>query len=318
MTRTVPRRAIAALVVLGVAVGAALPALGTAAEERVRATIGTAQLKDGAVTNAKVKAGSLRYTAFAKRQVAPWGLKGIPAGGVLTGSYPAPGLAPGSVRSAQIAAGAVGRSEIAAGAVGSEELAQGAVRAIDLANGSIGASKIAPNAIGKGQIAPGGVGASEIARGAVGPSELAQLPGARVYLAEGTRVDLAAGARTTLSFGARAYSQGGVWSDAQPDRLTAPVAGVYQVTAGVVFDDASIGSGSRAMWIVDPASGIVFSGDRENGVSANARTEMNAGTIVHLEVGQSVSIQVEQTSGRDLAVLGNGQQTALALQFLSP
>ena len=316
MTRTVPRRAIAALVVLGVAVGAALPALGTAAEERVRATIGTAQLKDGAVTNAKVKAGSLRYTAFAKRQVAPWGLKGIPAAGVLTGSYPAPGLAPGSVRSAQIATGAVGRSEIAAGAVGSEELAQGAVRAIDIANGSIGASKIAPNAIGKGQIAPGGVGASEIARGAVGPSELAQLPGARVYLAEGTRVDLASGARTTLSFGARAYSQGGVWSDAQPDRLTAPVAGVYQVTAGVVFEDN--GSGARGLWIVDAVSGTVFAGERENAVLLNAPTELAASTVQRLEANQAVSVQVQQTSGRDIAVLGNGQQTALALQFLSP
>jgi len=316
MTRTVPRRAIAALVVLGVAVGAALPALGTAAEERVRATIGTAQLKDGAVTNAKVKAGSLRYTAFAKRQVAPWGLKGIPAGGVLTGSYPAPGLAPGSVRSAQIAAGAVGRSEIAAGAVGSEELAQGAVRAIDIANGSIGASKIAPNAIGKGQIAPGGVGASEIARGAVGPSELAQLPGARVYLAEGTRVDLASGARTTLSFGARAYSQGGVWSDAQPDRLTAPVAGVYQVTAGVVFEDN--GSGARGLWIVDPGSGAVLAGERENAVILNAPTELSTSTVVRLEANQSISIQVQQTAGRDIAVLGTGQQTALGLQFLSP
>ncbi|MEY4225498.1 MAG: hypothetical protein RL190_255, partial [Actinomycetota bacterium] len=101
MTRTIPRRLIAALVVLAVAVGAALPALGTAAEERARALIGTAQLKNGAVTNAKVKAGSLRYAAFAKRQVAPWSLTGIPAAGALTGAFPAPGLAAGSVRSAQ-------------------------------------------------------------------------------------------------------------------------------------------------------------------------------------------------------------------------
>ena len=316
MSRSIPRRALAALVVLAVAVGAALPALGTAAEERARALIGTAQLKDGAVTNAKVRAGSLRYAAFAKRQVAPWSLKGIPAAGALTGAFPAPGLAAGSVRAAQIAPGAVGRSEIAAGAVGSEELAQGAVRAIDIANGSIGAAKIAPNAIGRGQIAPGGVGASEIARGAVGPGELAQLPGARVYLAEGTRIDLATGTRTTLSFGASAYNQGGVWSDAQPDRLTAPVAGVYQVTAGVVFEDN--GSGARGLWIVDAVSGAVFSGDRENGVSVAGRTEMSESAVVRLDAGQAVSVQVEQTADLNVAVLGSSQQTALGLQFLSP
>jgi hypothetical protein len=316
MARTVPRRMIAALVVLGVAVGAALPALGTAAEERARALIGTQQLRNGAVTNAKVKAGSLRYTAFAKRQVAPWGLTGIPAAGVLTGSYPAPGLAAGSVQSAQIATGAVGRGEIAAGAVGSEELAQGAVRAIDIANGSIGASKIAPNAIGQGQIALGAVGASEIARGAVGPSELAQLPGARVYLAEGVRINLAPGARTTLSFGARAYSQGGVWSDAQPDRLTASVAGVYQVTAGVVFEDN--GSGSRGLWIVDAASGAVLAGERQNAVSSTSPTDLAIGTVVRLEAGQAVALQASQTAGRAVAVVGSDQQTALGLQFLSP
>jgi len=316
MSRTIPRRAVAALVVLAVGVGAALPALGGAAEERARALIGTAQLKNGAVTNAKVRAGSLRYAAFAKRQVAPWSLKGIPAGGVLTGAYPAPGLAAGSVRAAQIAPGAVGRSEIAAGAVGSEELAQGAVRAIDIANGSIGASKIAPDSIGKGQIAPGGVGASEIARGAVGPGELAALPGARVYLAEGTRIDLASGTRTTLRFGARAYSQGGVWSDAQPDRLTAPVAGVYQVTAGVVFEDN--GSGARGVWIVDTGSGAVLAGERENAVSTTATTELTLGTVLRLSGGQSLSLQVEQTSQRTVAVIGSGQQTALGLQFLSP
>ncbi|MFM8611185.1 MAG: hypothetical protein ACKOD0_00575 [Actinomycetota bacterium] len=316
MSRTIPRRAVAALVVLAVGVGAALPALGSAAEEHARALIGTAQLKNGAVTNAKVKAGSLRYAAFAKRQVAPWSLKGIPAGGVLTGAYPAPGLAAGSVRAAQIATGAVGRSEIAAGAVGSEELAQGAVRAIDIANGSIGATKIAPNSIGKGQIAPGGVGASEIARGAVGPGELAALPGARVYLAEGTRIDLASGTRTTLSFGARAYSQGGVWSDAQPDRLTAPVAGVYQVTAGVVFEDN--GSGARGVWIVDAGSGAVLAGERIGAVTTNGATAVNASAVVHLSAGQAVMAQAEQTAGREVDVIGTGQQTALGLQFLSP
>jgi len=316
MSRTIPRRAVAALVVLAVGVGAALPALGGAAEERARALIGTAQLKNGAVTNAKVRAGSLRYAAFAKRQVAPWSLKGIPAGGVLTGAYPAPGLAAGSVRAAQIAPGAVGRSEIAAGAVGSEELAQGAVRAIDIANGSIGASKIAPDSIGKGQIAPGGVGASEIARGAVGPGELAALPGARVYLAEGTRIDLASGTRTTLRFGARAYSQGGVWSDAQPDRLTAPVAGVYQVTAGVVFEDN--GSGARGVWIVDTGSGAVLAGEQQNAVSANTATALSVSVPVYLNAGQAISVQVVQTAGREVDIIGSGQQTALGLQFLSP
>ena len=82
MQTLLTRRGLAALIVVALAVGAALPSLGTAAS----ALIGTAQLKNGAVTNAKVRAGSLRATAFAKGEVAPGDLKGIRAGGVLTGT----------------------------------------------------------------------------------------------------------------------------------------------------------------------------------------------------------------------------------------
>ena len=315
MDRIPPRRLIAALVACALAAGAALPALGTAAGETARALIGTKQIANGAVTNAKVKRGTLRYTAFKARQVAPWSLKGIPAAGALTGSFPNPGLAAGSVKAVQIAQGAVGRSEIAAGAVGSEELAQGAVRAIDIANGSIGPTKIAPNSIGKGQIAPGGVGASEIAAGAVGASELARLPGARVYLGAGVRFQLPHNTRVLVSFGQIAYSQGDVWSAARPDRLTAPVDGVYQATASAVFADN--GSGGRGLWIVDPATGVVFSGQRLLAYTQNAPTEANVSAVVHLEAGQSVALQVEQGAGQALALLGDDQQTSLALQFLS-
>ena len=307
------RRGIAVLVVVALAVGAALPTLGSAAT----ALIGTAQLANGAVTNAKVRKGSLRYTAFAKGQVARADLAGIRAGGVLTGTYPRPGLANGSVRAAQIATGAVGKSEIAAGAVGSDELATGAVRAGDIANGSIGPAKLAPNSIGKGQIAPGGVGASEIAAGAVGVSELAALPGARVYRSAPTAIP--SGQLVEVPMTDAAYSQGGVWSTAQPARLTAPVAGVYQVTGSVVF--AFNGAGTRSVWIVpagDPAS--PYTGQQVSDVTTppGDGTQLAVATIVHLNAGDGVSLAVRQRSGGDLQLLAPGQQTALALQFLSP
>ena len=312
MQTLLTRRGVAALIVLALIAGAALPSLGTAAT----ALIGTAQLKNGAVTNAKVRAGSLRYTAFAKGQVAPASLKGIRAGGVLTGAFPAPGLANGSVKAAQIATGAVGKSEIAAGAVGSEELATGAVRAADIANGSIGASKIAPNSIGKGQIAPGGVGASELANGAVGVAELAALPGARAYRA--AALTAPNGQLVEVPLTDAAYSQGGVWSGGQPARLTAPVAGVYLVAGSVGFEGN--GAGSRAAWVVPAGSpgSPLFGEEVGANVDPGSPTSISISGTIRLEAGASVALAVRQTSGRDIAILGTGQQTALSLQFLSP
>lgn len=318
MDRIPPRRTIAALIACALVAGAALPALGSAAGETARALIGTAQLRNGAVTDAKVKRGTLRYSAFRAKEVAPWSLKGIPAAGALTGRFPNPGLAAGSVKAVQIAQGAVGRSEIAAGAVGSEELAQGAVRAIDIANGSIGAAKIAPNSIGKGQIAPGGVGASEIANGAVGVPELAALPGARVYVGEGTQIALAKNEITLAVFGAQSYRQGGVAIVGQVDRLLAPVNGVYLVSGSAAFEPN--GSGTRSIWITaagDPTQ-VLVSENSNPVTAAGVTTNLSASTTVFLEAGQGVSLAVQQTSGGSLNLLGSGQQTSLALQFLSP
>ena len=316
METMLTRRRLALLVVLAVAVGAALPGLTDAAVRVAQATIGTAQLKDGAVTNAKVRRGSLRFTAFAKGQVAPADLKGIRAGGVLTGRFPAPGLANGSVKAPQIATGAVGRTEIASGAVGSDELASGAVRAADIANGSIGAAKIAPNSIGRGQIAPGGVGASELADGAVGVAALAALPGARAYRSAPTTVPN--GQIVEVPLTDAAYNQGGAWATNRPTRLTAPVAGVYLATASVVFE--SDGTGARELWIVP--SGQVeqpYASSQQTASAVPGRTSgLATSAIVYLEAGAGVGMAVRQNSGRDLTVLGTGQQTALALQFLSP
>ena len=315
MTSTPTTRRVALALAVALAVGALLPGITDAAVRLARNTVGTLQLRNGAVTDAKVRRGSLRYTAFARGQVARADLRGIRAGGVLTGSYPRPGLARGSVRSAQIAAGAVGRSEIAAGAVGSSELAAGAVRASDIANGSIGAVKLAPNSIGQGQIAKGGVGAAEIAAGAVGTSELAHLPGARAYRSSAQSV--ASGAATAVVLTDLDYGRGGVWDGTQPTRLTAPVAGIYQVTGGAVF--AANAGGVRAVWIA-PAGHPEqpYAGQRSPAAGAGEPVALSASAVIHLDAGSAVSLYVQHGSGGVLNVLGTGQETGLSLQFLSP
>ncbi|MEI6688854.1 MAG: hypothetical protein WCN97_05785 [Thermoleophilia bacterium] len=312
MQTLLARRGLAALTVIALAVGAALPTLGSAAS----ALIGTSQLANGAVTNAKVRAGSLKYGVFAKGQVARADLKGIKAHGALTGTYPSPGLASGSVKAGQIATGAVGKSEIAAGAVGSDELAAGAVRASDIADGSIGASKIAANSIGAAQIQEGGVGSSEIRSGAVGVNELAATPGARAY--RSAPITLASGVLTTIPLTDVDFNRNDVWATSRPASFVAPVAGIYIATASVVFQ--SNGSGTRSLWIAPAgAPNDPYNGEQQSAVTEGGQSgELTVTAILRLGANEAVSMVARQNSGTDLQVLGLGERTSFSLQFVSP
>jgi hypothetical protein len=115
-----------------------------------------------------------------------------------------------------------------------------------------------------------------------------------------------------------AYTQGGVWATNQPTRLTAPVAGVYQVTGSVVFQ--SNGAGTRSIWII-PAGTVdqPYFGQSQNAVTEPSDVSALAVSgILRLSAGEAVGLAVRHGSGSQLQVLGTGQQTALALQFLSP
>jgi hypothetical protein len=92
--------------------------LGEAAQELVvpRGSVGTEQLRDGAVTAAKVKDRSLVSRDFRQGQlprgpVGPQGppgtIEGVAAGGDLSGTYPGPALAADAVESTEVKDGSL-------------------------------------------------------------------------------------------------------------------------------------------------------------------------------------------------------------------
>jgi len=84
----------------------ALGGTGYAAFSLPRDSVGTAQLKNGAVTKRKISAKtrrSLRGKTGARGPVGPPGPSTGPAGGVLAGSYPNPSLAAGAVHPGNLA-----------------------------------------------------------------------------------------------------------------------------------------------------------------------------------------------------------------------
>ena len=96
--------------------------LGEAAMEAAlpRGSVGTEELRDGAVTGAKVKDRSLLARDFKSGQLPrgpqgpPGTIAGMEASGDLSGTYPAPVLAPDSIDAADVKNGSLGLEDTAA------------------------------------------------------------------------------------------------------------------------------------------------------------------------------------------------------------
>jgi hypothetical protein len=97
-------------------------ALGRAAQELVlpSRSVGTSQLRDGAVTGTKVKDRTLLARDFKQGQLPqgppgpPGSIAGVVAGGDLTGAYPAPEIGTGKVTGAEIEDGSLLLADTAA------------------------------------------------------------------------------------------------------------------------------------------------------------------------------------------------------------
>ncbi|HEU5320179.1 MAG TPA: hypothetical protein VFX28_05210, partial [Methylomirabilota bacterium] len=121
--------------------------------------IGTAQLKNNAVTKAKIKNGAVSTAKLQNGAVNSAKLAG--------GAVRAADLGSAAVGSGALANGAVTAAKIAAGAVGSSALATGSVEGAKLANGSVTDEKLGPNAVTGAKIAGGTITAANIAPGQV-------------------------------------------------------------------------------------------------------------------------------------------------------
>lgn len=157
---------VVALVALFVALGGSAYAFTVPKD-----SVGTAQLKDSAVTgvklhdtavtSSKVKSGSLLAKDFKSGQIAS-GLG--PAGGDLTGSYPNPVIASNTISSTMFAQGAVNSAAMGIDAVNTDALVDGAVTNSKLASGAVGTSSFsssaqAPDSAQLGTMPPNAYGA---------------------------------------------------------------------------------------------------------------------------------------------------------------
>lgn len=246
-------------------------------------------------------------------------------------------LAPDSVGASEVATGAIGSDELATDAVGTDEIIDGSVgnpdlgvnsvtgtkvfqsslTGADIFPNSLSSSDIGADAVGDDEISPGAVGASEVANGSLGTAEFASsIPSARVTRSfnQGIPND----DEVVLNFNSERYDTAGMHSNsANLSRLTAPVDGIYLVTAQVQWDVN--GFGQRTL------------GLERNGVVALARDRRVPGTdpvdapavtlttVASLEAGDFVEAEVFQNSGGNLSVLRIGEESPeFTMTWLAP
>lgn len=148
-----------------IATGALFVALGGVTYAAT--TIGTSQIKNGAVTNPKLASSAVSAAKLASGSVITAKLA--------NNSVTAGKIASGAVTGAKLANGAVTAAKLAANAVGAAQIATGAVTTAKLANGAVTAGQIAGGAVGTTQLANEGVTAAKLANAAVGTTQLADL-----------------------------------------------------------------------------------------------------------------------------------------------
>lgn len=165
--------------------------------------VGTLELQDKCVTEAKLAIGA----------VAPFNLQAasVTTDAIADGAVTHYKLQTGSVTTSKLANGAVVAEKIVPGAVGPTALADAAVTSLKLAGFSVTTATLADGAVTSFKLGPGAVGAEALAAGAVTADKLRPLSITSALLADGsvTQDKLQRGA-----VGADALARGAVGGDA--------------------------------------------------------------------------------------------------------
>jgi hypothetical protein len=162
----------------------------------------------------------------------------------------------------------------------------------------------------------------EIRAGRVGPDELGPVPAARVDFPVASDcfgfADIPTATEVTVTFYEDVFDADDMHVDGCPGPesalLTAPRAGLYQVSAGVLWPADS--AGRRSLGIVDSA-GTYLAQDAGPAAVSDA-TLQSVSTLTRLGAGDFVDARVHQTSGTTLQLEAADTRNYLAMAWLGP
>jgi hypothetical protein len=211
-------------------------------------------------------------------------------------------------------------SQVKPGAIKGKNIARKTVRLKNLATDA------RPRTGPRGSVGPAGpIGLTGPAGndGAPGPATLPAAIGARALFSSQTR-DVPNTSPTSITLGQVAFDTGGfIKPAAADDRMFAPRAGVYTITAGVEWDKTTLASPSATGRI---SATLLHRSSTDQPTLAsvivpyqnNTYSSQSLAAVARLEEGDSVGIQVYQDSGGTLKVTSIDKQTFLSMVYNGP
>jgi hypothetical protein len=164
-------------------------------------------------------------------------------------------------------------------------------------------------------LADGSVTSSKIAAGAVGVSKLGVTPAVRARVA-GAPQSIPNGAVTTVTFDSESFDTADLHNTTMNTHLvTAPVAGVYQITGNVRFAGNATGNRFVALSTTTSGGWIATAWQLAN-TSSN---DQSVSAAYALAAGESAYLEVYQTSGGSLDLVKLGVDSpSLSMVWIGP
>ncbi|MCB0871420.1 MAG: hypothetical protein KDB52_11360 [Solirubrobacterales bacterium] len=272
-------------------------------------TIAPGAVTETALAAAAVSAGKIKDQAITETKIGP-------------GAVTAPAIGPEAITSGKIGPEAIIASKIEAGAIIESKIADAAVKAGKIDEGAVISSKIGPGAVTNQKIDDGAVKSAKIEDGAVGSSKIeggaviAGKLGQKVVntpqisdaipsssASKTTATTFTNGGYTALTYPTTLFDSAGLHTVSY--RMSAPVDGIYQVTAVATWENDSCG-GTRS---------LEFNGREPNGfdaflpsprISSTVQANMGATTT------QTLSGMVKLTAGQGIEIWGGGSGMSCA------
>lgn len=236
----------------------------------------------------------------------------------ITGSAYAASVAKNSVGTQQIRNGSIKNVDLGASSVTSAKIAANSVTGADVNESSLGnvpSATTADSALtaGSATTATTADTANSVASGAITSGDLPTAIAARAVVV--TALPVSDGTPLYPSFDYTDFDTASIWSVANPTRLTAPVSGVYVISATNGW--AASGAGSRTMRVLRNHAGRV--GSVKDAGSADTMFQ-NLSTSHVLAAGDYIEIQLIQNSGGSLNTIArfDSDGTTLSMTWIGP
>lgn len=200
--------------------------------------------------------------------------------------------------------------------VRSKHVKNNALLGADIKNGTLTALDLAANSVESAELAAGSVTSAELAADSITTADFDVVPAARA--GRGANLATVTASTTVFAMDTEIFDTADLWDVANPERLTAPIAGIYQVSAGVRFSSTS-SVGDRSLILYKGALGTPNEiGSSRAPAASTADTMATVSSLVTLAAGEYVQARVIQSSGGALNVEGHDGTNFIAMHWVAP